>query len=138
MGILCEKTILPIYRHLNIDVKPWKEAIKVLEEMKNKGIIVALITNGNSEVQRNKIRLLGIEYLFDKVYISDDFTPPIRKPSTVTFRLFFEDFSLQPSFVVHIGDDEELDGSCAKIRMKFIKVSDKTDWCKIEEILKNS
>lgn len=129
-----ERIILPIYRHSNVEIKPWKEAVKILEKLRSKHIIIALITNGNVEVQRNKIRLLKIGHLFDKIYISDSFIPPLRKPLTGMFELFLKDFDLEPSAVIHIGDDEKLDGSCEKLGIKFIKAHGKNDWCKISKL----
>jgi len=131
-----KEIILPIYRCLNVDITPWKEAIAILEQMKNKGVIIVLITNGNLEVQKNKIRLLGIKYLFDKIYISDEFAIPARKPSTVMFEMFLKDFNLRPSSTIHIGDDEKLDGSCVKVGMKFIEIRNKNDWYKVGKALK--
>lgn len=128
-------TILKIYRRAEIKINLWTEAISVLNKLKRSNIILSLITNGNVEVQKNKIRLLKLEKIFDKIYISDSYKPPQKKPSTKMFEDFLKDFNLNTNEVVHIGDDERLDGVVENLNIKFYKINSKDDWSKFLNII---
>ena len=127
--------ILPIYRSSKVDLKPFDGVVKILEKLRKKLRVMVIITDGNVDLQMNKIELLGIRYLFDKIYISDDYNPPARKPDTRMFKDFLDDFHLNPSDTMHVGDDEIKDGACQKLGMKFFHIRSSEDWLKLNYLL---
>jgi putative hydrolase of the HAD superfamily len=130
-----QKVILKIYRSSQIRLTLWEEAFSCLKHLKNDNIVIVLITNGNSDVQRNKLKLLNIEKMFDKIYISDLYHPPERKPSLKMFKDFLKDFKLKESEVFHIGDDDRLDGIVKTINVPFYKIRSKTDWIEFNKLI---
>lgn len=75
-------------------------ALEVLQEVKRKGHLLGLITDGRSITQRNKLKALGIENYFDKIIISEEFGS--TKPSKRNFEVF-ENASIADYF--YIGDN---------------------------------
>lgn len=81
--------LLDIYRNhvpnivLNDDIR------EILLKIKNTGYKLGLITDGRSVTQRNKLKALDIENLFDKIIISEEFGS--SKPDERNFRAFLCD-----------------------------------------------
>ncbi len=126
--------VLPFYRTHRPDVKlrvyDWVKPL--FEKIRTAGYKTILITNGGVAIQKNKIALLNLLSEFDKIYISDEFNPPLRKPDLKIFEKVLEDFSVLPAEMIYIGDSIEKDGVCEKIGIKFVI---NTDYKKIYEFL---
>ena len=63
---------------------------------------LALITNGASDTQRDKLSALGIESWFDSVVISGEVG--IAKPSSTIFELALGNLTVDKEAVCHVGD----------------------------------
>jgi putative hydrolase of the HAD superfamily len=68
---------------------------------------MGLITNGNAEFQRPKIRRFELEQYFDFILIESEFG--VGKPDLRVFRYGLEKFGASPAQVWMIGDDLEYD-----------------------------
>ena len=127
--------ILPVYRSF----KPEEELeiidknFKIMLSYYNNQVPLCLITNGNYNVQRNKIDKLGISYYFEEILISDFFGPEYRKPSTYMFELVLKKYKLSSDEIIYYGDDERTDSCCELLGIKFINVNQL--WKEIEEKL---
>lgn len=115
-----KKRLLPVYRSAKPKLKLFYWVEKFLKEAKKREIKLAVITNGNAEIQKYKINALGLKKYCDKIYISDEFIPQARKPDITLFKYFLKDFNLKGKDVVYIGDDIKTDSSCQKLGIKFI------------------
>ncbi|MBX7045907.1 MAG: HAD family hydrolase [Ignavibacteria bacterium] len=126
--------ILPFYRNHKPDskLKPFEWVNVLLSQIREKGYKLVLITNGGAKIQRNKIELLNLSNHFDKIYISDEFNPPMRKPDLKIFEKVLEDFNIKANEMIYIGDSMEKDGACEKLGIKFLLFS---DYKKLYEIL---
>jgi len=111
--------ILPIYRNNRPMLSLYDGARELIEYLKSKGLILVLITNGNVHIQNYKIDALGIRKYFDRVYISDSYDPPARKPNTKMFLDFLRDFNLKSKECIYIGDSES-DSSSEMLGIKFL------------------
>ena len=125
-----QKVILPTYRASTPNLKLFPEARILLDTLKKKECRIALITNGNELIQNKKIDLLGIRDYFDKIYISDSYSPPSRKPDLRMFEDFLEDFSILGLEAAYFGDNEDSDGSCVKLDIEFFHVREPRDLLK--------
>lgn len=91
--------LLDIYRthlptlHLNEGAK------ELLEYCKSKNFKIGLITDGRSTTQRNKIKSVGIDHLFDKVVISEEFGS--SKPDLKNFQFFMTDKDCQYYYIAN-------------------------------------
>ena len=115
------ESLLVAYRNVQPDLKLYRGVEEVLEFIKSANKHLVLITNGRSDMQNFKIDKLHIRHYFDKIYISDDYNPPARKPSTIMFENFLKDFNLKPEECIYFGDSET-DSASNKVGIKFINV----------------
>jgi putative hydrolase of the HAD superfamily len=82
------KDLKNIYRNHFPDFSKYEHVRKYLVELKNKGHKLGLITDGFSVTQRNKIKSLRIEDLFDLIVISEEFGS--EKPNEDNFKIFHQ------------------------------------------------
>ncbi len=78
-----------------------------LEAVKREGIPLALITNGASDTQREKMRALELDQLFDAVIISSEIG--VAKPAVEIFEAAFEQLGVDRGSVWHVGDSLSTD-----------------------------
>lgn len=80
--------LLQVYRNHFPVISLNEGAQEVLVFCKAQGFKIGLITDGRSVTQRNKLRALGIEALFDKIVISEEFGR--SKPDLRNYEVFTE------------------------------------------------
>jgi putative hydrolase of the HAD superfamily len=68
---------------------------------------IGIVTNGPTEVQRAKLRLLGIDRLVDFILVSEEFGVP--KPEPEIFREALRLAGVMPDEAVFVGDSAEFD-----------------------------
>lgn len=117
--------ILPVYRSFKPeeDLEIIDKNFKIMLNYYNKQVPLCLITNGNYNVQRNKIDKLGVSHYFEEILISDFFGPEYRKPSTYMFELVLKKYKLSSDEIIYYGDDERTDSCCELLGIKFINVN---------------
>lgn len=92
------------YRNHFPNFDPKSENRELLLELKKKGHFLGLITDGYSITQRNKIKALDIESLFDLIVISEEFGS--EKPSEANYKIF-DKFGTKDFY--YIGDNVSKD-----------------------------
>lgn len=88
-------------------VQPFPGSIETLKILQDRDIRMGLITNGNAEFQRAKIRRFALEQYFDFILVESEFG--VGKPDLRVFKHGLEQFSVSPTQVWMIGDDLEYD-----------------------------
>ena len=81
--------LLTIYRNHLPDLKLNEGVKEIFEYCKLKGYKLGLVTDGRSITQRNKLKVLEINDVFDKLIISEEFGT--TKPNKQNFEVFVED-----------------------------------------------
>ena len=104
--------ILNIYANTNVDLKLFEGAKHLLKTLKKQKIRLGLVTNGNVETQKNKVRLLGIEKYFDAVVYARDLGK--EKPNPAVYRVTLETLRSKPEETICIGDNPYTDFLGAK------------------------
>lgn len=92
------------YRTHVPDFIQYKGVSELLRKFKEKGFYIGLITDGYSLTQRNKIKALGIEELFDLIVISEEFGS--EKPNENNYKVFHQ-FATKDYY--YIGDNTAKD-----------------------------
>lgn len=88
---LAEKC-LRIYEQHSPDIQPYDGVVDLLKELREKGLRLGLLVDGQPEMQREKIRALGIVPLFDEIIITDDLAGhgdvrKFRTPNLICFEV---------------------------------------------------
>lgn len=73
-----------------------------LEELRRRGLKLAVITNGTSTMQRRKLGALGIEHFFAAILVSED--EGVRKPDAEIFRRALRRCGVAAHEAVFVGD----------------------------------
>jgi putative hydrolase of the HAD superfamily len=99
-----KENLLKKYRMHNPTITLNEGAFEVLNLIKSKGHLLGLITDGRSITQRNKLKALGVENLFDQIIISEEFGT--TKPNPENFEVFLHKDILT---YYYIGDNVKKD-----------------------------
>lgn len=75
---------------------------EVLDNLKSRGIILGIITNGGTFSQNKKIDALGIRDYLDTIIISE--TVKVKKPDSDIFAIALEKINVSASETWYIGD----------------------------------
>lgn len=102
-NIFSKSDLIEIYRTHKPNIYLSDSHYQMLNNLKDK-YFLGLITDGRSLTQRNKLKSLGIENLFDEIVISEEFNS--EKPCTKNFEKFHE-FKANEYF--YIGDNTSKD-----------------------------
>jgi 5'-nucleotidase len=88
---------------------PMKGIVPLLHRLHNCSIKMGIITNGNDEIQRNKVRYLGLTKFFshEAVVVSDNIG--VRKPDSAIFHYASNKIAPHSQYKLYIGDSWELD-----------------------------
>lgn len=105
-----EYTKILVSNFKNIAVK-YDFSKPVLEELKNSGYKVGLITNGDPVLQHKKLEMLGLQNAFDEIIVSGE--TPYEKPQKEIFLMMAEKLNITPEEMMYIGDHplNDVDGS---------------------------
>jgi putative hydrolase of the HAD superfamily len=91
----------------NQAITPFNGAIETLQALKDRGLRLALLTNGSSENQRSKIRRFGLEVYFDCILIEGEFG--VGKPDERIFLSALEHLNASSSQAWMVGNDLDHD-----------------------------
>lgn len=97
-----------IFRRIAVPFDCTRSLPLALREM---GYKVGLVTNGNTEPQRSKLRLLDLEDAFDDILVTGEFG--VHKPSVEPFLEEAKRLGLDPSELLYVGDNplNDVEGS---------------------------
>jgi len=101
--------ILKIYANTTIKLELALGAEHLLNALKKQKIKLGLVTNGNVETQRNKVRLLGIEKYFDTIVYARELVKENEKPNSAVYRVTLEALRCKPEETICIGDNPHTD-----------------------------
>lgn len=93
-----------VYRNHFPDFDSNTKVKEFLVELKERGFVLGLITDGYKVTQRNKIKALDIELLFDLIIISEEFGS--EKPNLKNYEIFHQ-FNTNEYY--YIGDNVNKD-----------------------------
>lgn len=102
-----QKKCIQNYRQHSPSIALYEEAKVFLEQYSKKPLY--LVTDGNKNVQANKIMSLGINHFFKKVFITHRYGVHNAKPSTYCFDLIRKKENVNWNQIVYIGDNPKKD-----------------------------
>lgn len=92
--------LLPLFCKIAI---PFPFTAPTLQELKKRGYLLGLITNGKSEIQRSKIELLSLEPYFDEIIIPSE--SGMQKPDPEPFLEMAKRLCCNSSELMYVGDN---------------------------------
>ncbi len=88
--------------HQPLNVVLYEDAIGTIAELKKRGYKIGILTNGESQSQRNKVESTGLMEWIDALTISGD--TETRKPEPEIFWMTAEKLGLKPEECAFVGD----------------------------------
>lgn len=101
--------IFDIYTSISSRIRPYDDALDLLDFLKAKNIKTGLLTNGVIKSQENKIRCLSIEDYFDRILFARSWGKENEKPEIEPFVEISGSLGIGPSKIVFVGDNPDLD-----------------------------
>jgi putative hydrolase of the HAD superfamily len=89
----------------------FKNSKPLLQELKNRGYITGVVTNGPSYLQNHKMDMSGLRELCDIVVVSGDVG--VHKPDPELLRYTADKLNLKPEECIYVGDHPINDIRCA-------------------------
>lgn len=80
---------------------------ELLGELRKRGKRIYLLSNAQTDFTRPEIEMLGLTHYFDGIVLSSE--QGCKKPSPAFFRRLLEQYGLEPSESIMIGNDEAAD-----------------------------
>ncbi len=99
------RLLVYLYRSHKPKITLFPETLPVLRALKQKGLLLGLITDGMASVQRNKIAALRLDAELDMAICSDEIGRDCWKPSVIPFKLAAEFLQVAPGEAIYVGDN---------------------------------
>ena len=112
-------TCLNIFDGFSGKIKPYDDVIPVLKILKNAGVILGIITDGNPHRQSRKIKSLNLSKFFDVIVFSYELgrAKPSKEPYEYALKV------TKASQAYYVGDDPRFDFKGAKeVGMTTIRI----------------
>jgi putative hydrolase of the HAD superfamily len=81
----------------------------VLTELRARGHLLALLSDGWAEVQRRKLAALGLGRFFDKVVLTDELSREAWKPSPLGFEHILVELGVTGEAAMYVSDNPHKD-----------------------------
>ncbi len=89
--------------------------LDLLKTLKKKEMHMGIITDGFADVQKSKIKALGIQEYIDEIVITDELGGvQCRKPNPIGFEKMLKMLDVKPQEMVYIGDNPNKDFAIKK------------------------
>jgi putative hydrolase of the HAD superfamily len=103
------RTLVDLYRSHRPSISLYPDTLPTLEKLRRNGIQVGIITDAMASVQKNKVKALGLENLFDIIIYTEELGEGCSKPSPVPFKTALKLLQVPASEAVYVGDDPSKD-----------------------------
>lgn len=101
--------LVNIYRLHIPKIKVLREAEIVLKNLRKKGYLLGIITDGYLIPQKNKVLSLNISHYFDVIIYTEEYGRQYWKPNEYAFQLMSQKLGLPHSKLCYVGDNPEKD-----------------------------
>ena len=92
--------------------RPFPTAAGTVAALRDRGLLVACVTNGASEIQREKLRRSGAEPWFDVALVSGE--EGVGKPDPELLRLACDRLGVSADEAIYVGNSPTRDIACAE------------------------
>lgn len=101
--------LVKIYREHMPKIEFFEDVIPTITGLKEKGLKLAIITDGYAVTQKNKLSAVLAEKYFDEIIITDLLGKEFWKPHPKAFELLKEKFGVEWDEFAYVGDNPEKD-----------------------------
>jgi putative hydrolase of the HAD superfamily len=118
--------LVEVYRQHTPEISLFPGYTGLIEQLARE-YTLGLITDGLPEVQRRKVRALGLETRIDQIIYTWDHGPDKEKPHPLSFNLILEALVVEPKHALFVGDNPDKDGKGALgVGMRCVLIQNQT------------
>lgn len=115
------ENVIKIFNNYDGELKLYPDVIFTLKELKRIDYKLGIITDGNIDRQKRKIKLLGLNGFFDITIFTKEINNP--KPSEIPFKVAVDKLRANPQMSFYVGDNPLIDFKGAKkVGMKTVRI----------------
>ena len=127
-GVVAPLTLVHIYRTHAPSIELQEDAVVVLSELRSRGALLGVITDGMGSVQRRKLEALDVDRYVDLSLATDELGSHCWKPSPEGFRVACERLEVAPQNCCYVGDNPRKDFEGAN-QLGITTIRLQADWC---------
>jgi putative hydrolase of the HAD superfamily len=101
--------MVTIYRNYLPSIQVYPDVFSTFDTLREKNIIVGIITDGLHSVQKNKVCALNLQQHTDFIYYTDELGEGFSKPNSAAFEKVLQTFQLRGNQAIYIGNDPSKD-----------------------------
>jgi putative hydrolase of the HAD superfamily len=109
-----ERRLVEVYRAHRPSLTPHAGVPQGLRSLRDKGLRLGLLTDGQLEVQRRKVRVLGLEDAFDVLVYTGSLGRDFYKPHAAGFIELIKQLGVEATEAVYVGDNPFTDFESAR------------------------
>jgi len=103
------------YRNHLPQIELYDDVIPCINQLKSKGLKVAIITDGYANAQKQKLKAVNAYEIFDEIIITDEYGRLFWKPHPKAFEEMSKRLKVELKEMIFIGDNPEKDFNISKI-----------------------
>jgi len=107
--------LVEAYRNHEPKISFFDDVLPCLKLLKEKRVKTGIITDGYLSAQRNKLKTLGADKIFDYIIMTDELGREFWKPSARAFEIMRDKLDVEFNEMIYIGDNPKKDFHIGKI-----------------------
>ncbi|MBR1862702.1 MAG: ATP-grasp domain-containing protein [Ruminococcus sp.] len=97
---------LEVYREHEPEIRLYDGVAEMIDELKESGCKLGIITDGRPSGQRKKLRALGLDKMIEEIIITDELGgEQFRKPCDIAFRIMHKRLGTDLCEMAYVGDN---------------------------------
>lgn len=101
--------LLHLYRCHTPTLCLFDDVVPTIQDLRELGCRLGIITDGMSSVQRRKIEALRLDWLVDLIICTDELGKECQKPSPIPYRVALDILGIEAINAVYVGNDVSKD-----------------------------
>lgn len=101
--------LVEVYRNHVPAVDFFNDVLPCLKNLKNKKMKTGIITDGYASTQRQKIKAVQANHLFDEIIVTDELGRAYWKPHSLAYETMKEKLGVEFNEMIYVGDNVKKD-----------------------------
>lgn len=97
------------YRHHFPEISFYDDVLPCIEHLKSNNLKIGIITDGYTNVQRQKLKAVNANTYFDEIIITDELGYDYWKPHPKAFAIMRDKLNVEFTEMMYVGDNPEKD-----------------------------
>ena len=100
-----QNKMFELYRTIDFKLLMSEDVVSILAYLRTLKIQLGILTNGDVRAQRNKVRILNLDKIFDRIIYARDEGKDFEKPHKRAFERVLASLNVKPEEALFVGDN---------------------------------